>query len=75
MLERKGTQVSQDIPDTVQVAEVQPLPEATAKAVTNPAGDGEHPQSHRQLGQSHGLRVGAAEKERTFRLSRKANQK
>lgn len=45
----------------MQVAEVQPLPEAAAKAVTNPAGDGEHPQSHRHLSQSQNLLISAAE--------------
>lgn len=45
----------------MQVAEVQPLPEAAAKAVTNPASDGEHPQSHRHLSQSQNLLVSAAE--------------
>lgn len=42
----KDRDTSKDLPDPVQVAEVQPLPEAAAKTVTNPAGDGEHPQSH-----------------------------
>lgn len=45
----------------MQVAEVDPLPEAAAKAVTEPAGDGEHPQSDRQLGESQSLLVSAAE--------------
>lgn len=44
--EKKKKQVDQDLPDTVQVAEVQFLPEAAAKTVTNPAGDCEYPQSH-----------------------------
>lgn len=61
--QRKRTQTSQDLPDAVQVAEVQLLPETAAKTVTNPAGDGQHPQSHRQLGQTQNLLVCAAEKE------------
>lgn len=44
----------------MQVAEVDPLPEAAAKAVTEPAGDGERPQSDRQLGESQSLLVSAA---------------
>lgn len=48
------------VPDTVQVAEVYPLPEATAKTVANPTGDGKHPQNHRQLGEAQGFLVSAA---------------
>lgn len=62
---RKGKGHNQDyvcsyLPDTVQVAEIYPLPEATAKTVANPTGDGEHPQNHRQLGKAQGFLVSAA---------------
>lgn len=52
--------VRMDVPDTMQIAEVKLLPEAAAETVTDPAGDGEHPQSHRQLGEAQNLLVGAA---------------
>ncbi len=61
----KRKQVRQVLPNTMQVAEVYPLPEAAAKTVTKPTGNGKHPQSHWQLGQSQNLRVSAAEKETT----------
>lgn len=48
--EQEKGQLGKDLPEAVQVAEVQLLPEAAAKPVTDPAGDGEHPQSHRKLG-------------------------
>lgn len=59
-----GKRESRDSPKTVQVAEVDPLPETAAKAVTEPAGDGEHPQSDRQLGETQSLLVSAAESDR-----------
>lgn len=40
------------LPETVQVTKIDLLPEAAANTVTDPADDGENPQSYRDLGQT-----------------------
>lgn len=40
------------LPYSVQIAEVEAPPKAATETVAHPTGDSEHPQSHRQLGQS-----------------------
>ncbi len=50
-------------PDTVQITEVQFLPEAAAKAITNPAGDSQNPQANGRPGQTqHSLICATVEK-------------
>jgi len=39
-------------PDTVQITEVQFLPEAASKAIANPAGNGQNPQASGRPGQT-----------------------
>ena len=58
----------------MQVAEVKPLPKTAAKTVTNPAGDGKHPQSHRELGETQNLLVSAAETKRRLAVTSKSKQ-
>lgn len=47
-------------PDPVQVAEIQPLPEAAAETVADPAGDGEDPEADGDAGQTQHSLVSAA---------------
>lgn len=39
-------------PDTVQITEVQFLPEAASEAIANPAGNGQNPQARERPGQT-----------------------
>lgn len=52
------------LPETVQVTKIDLLPEAAANTVTDPADDGENPQSYRDLGQTQSLLVSAAEEKK-----------
>lgn len=53
-------------PDAVQIAEVELLPEAAAKSVADPAGNGQHPQANGGPSQAqHTLVRTAAKVEKT----------
>lgn len=72
--------IQQDImahsPDTVQITEVQFLPEAAAEAIANPAGDGQNPQASGRPGQTQHSLICATEweqnkKEKEKKISHK----